>query len=297
MAKISLCNMMYAKMKENVDGTHTYEKPEVIPQSVKADLKWQKKEGYFVAEERKAEIDKNITGGTLDIEVGYLTEKDVENLLGHMKDMNGVHYRSDDVAPYQGFGYIRVAKVNNQLTYKATFISKIIFADGDDSNQTSDPTSTSYAAEALNGEFIKAENGDLYAYKDFKDKTLAVKWILNQFGIYEESEITACIEGVVTAGEVGKVNVKFSGEIVNYEELNELDSTFGTIHIGENVKQWKECKWLDAKTLEITFENVTVTEAEKVKVEVKENVLKDANGAFVNTINELTVSGESSTNE
>lgn len=117
---------------ETTGSMPTYGAGMVIGTAVSADLQWTKQDNNFYSDDHITENDNSVTKGTMRFGLAHLLLQYGVTLFGVNKvaGQNGnpdEYIETGAPAPYVGFGYIRVLRINNQNVFRACLLIKTQF--------------------------------------------------------------------------------------------------------------------------------------------------------------------------
>ena len=186
MANIGFRNAGYA-LRTELNGKAVFSKLTALKQGIKMEVQFDKVDTYLSAFDQKAEIDKYISGATLNYESGYLTLEQEAELLGHNVDeVSGVMTVSiDDVAPEVAFYAVAVGKMDGVKVYDAYIFLKGVFGDSDISMETADAGgSINYGTKAMSGTFTSdaLTSNQVYLRKVCNSQEEAMTWVNEVLG-------------------------------------------------------------------------------------------------------------------
>lgn len=124
---------------ESAGSEPTYGTGFVVGKAISANLTITRNDNPLYADDAIAEEDNGITAMSIEVGTDDLDESVQENLLGVKKDATGtpiLYFDTDAAAPYVGFGYIRVRRLNGATKFQAIWMHKVQFGQTSETAQT-----------------------------------------------------------------------------------------------------------------------------------------------------------------
>ena len=156
MATIGLRDLYYAKIKEETEGTITYEGPKRLAKAISAEMTVETAEAILYADDSVDETIKEFISGEIKLNVNDIALEDAALLLGQKKDKDGVLYGGDaDEPPYLAIGF-RAKKPGGKFKY--IWLYKVKFSIPDEKYQTKGDN-IEFNTPEITGKFIKRPDG------------------------------------------------------------------------------------------------------------------------------------------
>ncbi len=133
MPQIGLRHPCVAPITAETSGSMpTYGAGRVVGTAVSADLQWTKQDNNFYSDDHITENDNSVSKGTMRFGLAHLKLSDGPTLFGMTKTTGtsgspDVYTETGAPAPYLGFGYIRVLRMNGDTIYRACLLIKTQF--------------------------------------------------------------------------------------------------------------------------------------------------------------------------
>jgi len=177
MAKIGLEYLVYKRHDNS-------EKKGLLAKAIQADLSIAVNEVKLYADNAVAESDKSFRDGTITLGIDDLNDTVQVDLLGHTKDeqTGEITAKGDDNNPFVGVGFISISKNNNNQKYRAVWLTKVQFAEPNDSNQTKGEN-TSFSTPTLTGTIMIDDNGVWKQENSFTTLEAAKNYLNQKAGI------------------------------------------------------------------------------------------------------------------
>lgn len=189
MAKIGLRYFVFAPVANDNNGAvPTYEKGVVMGEAISADVSWTRSDVKLYADDKVAEVDNSITGGTITMGVNDLTDEVQAAMLNSRADEtdSGAYIESGVSGPNGGVGYVRVMRLHGVDKFIAYWIYKTSFVPGDENAATKGET-VDWQTPTVVGEVMGVDGGgdmpDFRARKTFDTFEAAKGWINTKAGI------------------------------------------------------------------------------------------------------------------
>lgn len=156
MATIGLRDLYYAKIKEETEGTITYEVPKRLAKAISAEMTVETAEALLCADDGVDATIKEFVSGAIKLNVNDIAPEDAAILLGQKKDKDGVLYSEEgDEPPYVATGF-RAKKPGGKFKY--IWLYKVKFSIPDEKYQTKGE-SVEFNTPEITGKFIKRPDG------------------------------------------------------------------------------------------------------------------------------------------
>lgn len=190
MARIGLKYPVYAKYNANEQGKITYTGGTNIGKAVKADITINAPDNKFYADDEIAERVKEFIDGTINLETSDLSAENYVALLGHSKsteDDNGeIISKGTDAPIYVGFGFYARKIVNKVQSFRAIWLTKVIFAEPNESFETKGE-SIAFGSHTIEGSIETDAEGVYKREKTFPTEKEAIDWLKTKAGITESA--------------------------------------------------------------------------------------------------------------
>lgn len=195
MARIGLKYPVAAPINtESPTGVPTYETGFVVGYAVEANVSIESTDAELWADDQLVESDTSFGGGTIDIGIDHLSDLVYAEMTGHaVVDEGGVSVvqaKTTDIAPYLGFGYVRVLKKNGVRKYRATWLYKTQFSEPADEGGTKG-RNIEFATESISGKIMELANGQWKDRATFATELAAKAWIDGKAGLIGVVDKTA----------------------------------------------------------------------------------------------------------
>lgn len=180
MARIGLKYPVYAKYNVDDQNKVTYTDGTNIGKAIKADISINAPDNKFYADDEVAERIKEFIDGTINIETSDLSSENYVTLLGHSKGENDsadeIISKGTDAPIYVGFGFYGRKIVNNKQSYRAIWLTKVIFAEPNESFETKGESIT-FGSHTLEGSIETDANGAYKYEQTFNKEEDAIAWL------------------------------------------------------------------------------------------------------------------------
>lgn len=190
MAAIGMRYLVAAQIdKEERGKPITYKAGMIIGKAISAAVNWARNSTPLYADDVVAEDDNGITSGTIDVGADDLSNEVRVYVLGlEGPGTDGGDYEiTDAAAPYVGFGYMRVLRHNNKLSYEAYWYHKVMFSETTENAATKAET-LSWQTPTINGRMLGVmtdESGKnrFRAHQTFETEGAALAWLKGKANI------------------------------------------------------------------------------------------------------------------
>ena len=189
MAKIGLNNFRYGVLTENNDGTYSYAGATKPAKAVECSVEITNNDARLYADDALAESDYTFSGGTATITIDDDDQTTMAALLGHTVSDGAMVRRTDDVAPYVGFGRIVTKIVGGVYKYKVEFLMKVKFSEPSQ-DDTTKGENVEFSTTEIQGAVSALENGEWSKSKTFSSKTDAVAYLESLLNTGTAAEVT-----------------------------------------------------------------------------------------------------------
>ena len=176
MAKIGLNNFRYGVLTENNDGTYSYSGAVKPAKAVACSVEITNNDARLYADDALAESDFTFSGGTATITIDDDDQTTMAALLGHTVSDGALIRKTDDVAPYVGFGRVITKIVGGKYYYKVEFLMKVKFSEPSQDDNTKGEN-VEFSTTEMQGDIAALESGEWSKSKTFDTKTAAVAYL------------------------------------------------------------------------------------------------------------------------
>lgn len=184
MAKVGLRYPVFAPIQSEQEGTMpVYGKGVVIGHAISADISFTKSESKLYADDRVVEADNTITGGSITLGVDDVSDAVQVAMLGvreETEEGTKVYIDGGTAAPYGGFGYIRVQRLNGVTKYISYWVYKVMFGKSDETANTKGE-SLEWQTPTLSAEMMGVNIGgndvDFRKHASFETFEAAKAWV------------------------------------------------------------------------------------------------------------------------
>lgn len=181
MAKIGLNNFRYGILTEGEDGTPSYAEAKKLRKAISCSVEVENNDATLYADDSIAESDKSFNSATVTIGIDDDDMQILADLLGHTySEEAGMIRKTDDIAPYVGFGRVITKLVDGAYKYKVEFIYKVKFAEPSQEENTKGE-SVEYGTTELEGTASALANGQWSVAKIFDTKAEAITYLESLF--------------------------------------------------------------------------------------------------------------------
>lgn len=156
----------------------------VIAKAIQADISITVNDVKLYADDAIAESDKSFQEGTITLGIDDLSNEIQVEFLGHeVNEQTGeITAKGADDSPYVGIGFYGVKKVNGTRKYRAIWLTKVQFAEPEDTNATKGE-SVEFNTPTLTGTIFLDENGDWKKENTFDTEAEAKAYLEAKAGI------------------------------------------------------------------------------------------------------------------
>lgn len=174
MAKIGLNNFRYGILTEAEDGTASYNGAKTLRKAISCNVEVENNDATLYADDVLAESDKSFSSATVTAGIDDDDMQVLSDLLGHTySEETGMVRKTDDVAPYVGFGRVITKVVDGAYKYKVEFLYKVKFAEPSQEEATKGD-SVEFGTTELEGTASALANGEWSISKTFDTKAEAI---------------------------------------------------------------------------------------------------------------------------
>lgn len=177
MAKIGLNNFRYGILTEGEDGTPSYDGAKKLRKAISCNVEVTNNEAELYADDVLAESDKSFSSATVTAGIDDDDMELLASLLGHTySEETGMVRKTDDIAPYVGFGRVITKMVDGKYQYKVEFLYKVKFAEPSQEDTTKGD-SVEFGTVELEGTASALANGEWSVSKVFDTKAEAITYL------------------------------------------------------------------------------------------------------------------------
>lgn len=196
MAFIGLRHPVVATVNTETAGSAlTYNAGMVVGHAILANLTINRNTNPLYGDDVVVEDDNSITSMSIELGVDDIAESVRLYMLGLTSSTSGTspntvttYNETAAAAPYVGFGYIRVRRLNNATTFQAYWCKKVQFGQTAENAQTKGET-IEWQTPTLTGRVMgvydgsDASNASYRIFQNFDTEAAAITWLNSQAGI------------------------------------------------------------------------------------------------------------------
>jgi phi13 family phage major tail protein len=177
MAKIGLNNFRYGILTEAEDGTPSYDGAKKLRKAISCNVEVENNDASLYADDVLAESDKSFSKATVTAGIDDDDMEVLAELLGHTYDAeNGMVRKTDDTAPYVGFGRVITKVVDGNYKYKVEFLYKVKFGEPSQEENTKGD-SVEFGTTEIEGTASALIDGKWSVAKIFDTKAEAITYL------------------------------------------------------------------------------------------------------------------------
>ena len=181
MARIGLNNFRYGILTEAEDGTPSYDGAKKLRKAISCNVEVENNDASLYADDVLVESDKSFSKATVTIGIDDDDMEVLADILGHTyTEEDGLIRKSDDVAPYVGFGRIVTKIVDGKPKYKVEMIYKCKFGIPSQ-EETTKGDGVEFGTTELEGTASALADGKWSVAKVFETKAEAVTYLESLF--------------------------------------------------------------------------------------------------------------------
>jgi phi13 family phage major tail protein len=154
----------------------------VIGKAIQADISITTNDVKLHADDGIAESDKSFQEGTITLGIDDLSDAVQTAFLGHTVNDGEITANCNDSSPYVSIGFYGVKQVNNVKKYRAIWLTKVQFAEPNDTNATKGENVV-FNTPTLEGTIMLDDNGDWKKEKTFATEAEAIAYLQNKSGV------------------------------------------------------------------------------------------------------------------
>lgn len=156
----------------------------VIGKAIQADISISTNEAKLYADDTVVESDRSFQSGTITFGIDDLSDEIQVEFLGHKKDeeTGEITANGNDRNPYVGVGFYSVKKVNGVKKYRAVWLTRVQFAEPEDTNATKGEN-VEFSTPTLEGTIMLDDNGDWKKENTFDTEAQAIAYLEEKAGI------------------------------------------------------------------------------------------------------------------
>lgn len=154
----------------------------VIGKAIQADISITVNDVKLHADDGIAESDKSFQQGTITLGIDDLSDAVQIAFLGHTVNDGEITANGNDSSPYVSIGFYGVKQVNNVKKYRAIWLTKVQFAEPNDTNATKGENVV-FNTPTLEGTIMLDDNGDWKKEKTFNTEAEAIAYLQAKSGV------------------------------------------------------------------------------------------------------------------
>lgn len=154
----------------------------VIGKAIQADISITVNDVKLHADDGIAESDKSFQEGTITLGIDDLSDAVQTAFLGHTVNDGEITANGNDSSPYVSIGFYGVKQVNNVKKYRAIWLTKVQFAEPNDTNATKGENVV-FNTPTLEGTIMLDDNGDWKKEKTFNTEAEAIAYLQAKSGV------------------------------------------------------------------------------------------------------------------
>jgi phi13 family phage major tail protein len=182
-AKVGLKHIVGAKLSESAANA-SYTNGMNIGKAIAANITVEVNNVILYADDSVAENVIEFKSGKVSLNTDDMTFEVQGMLLGHTATATTLKANANDVAPYVGIGFYGSVVRSGVTKYRAIWLYKIKFAEGNDETKTKGE-SIEFTTPTIEGTLLKMPNGDWKEEALFTKEDEAIAWINEKAGITE----------------------------------------------------------------------------------------------------------------
>ena len=177
MAKIGLNNFRYGILTEAEDGKPSYDGAKKLRKAISCNVEVETNDAELYADDVLVESDKSFSKATVTAGIDDDDMEVLSALLGHTYSAEtGMTRKTDDVAPYVGFGRVITKMVDGAYKYKVEFLYKVKFAEPSQ-DDTTKGDAVEFGTTELEGTASALANGEWSVSNTFDTKAEAITYL------------------------------------------------------------------------------------------------------------------------
>jgi phi13 family phage major tail protein len=177
MAKIGLNNFRYGILTEAEDGTPSYDGAKKLRKAISCNVEVENNDATLYADDTVVESDKTFNKATVTAGIDDDDMEVLSDLLGHTySEADGMVRKTDDIAPYVGFGRVITKVVDGKYKYKVEFLYKVKFGEPSQEDNTKGE-SVEFGTTEIEGTASALANGEWSKSKIFETKAEAITYL------------------------------------------------------------------------------------------------------------------------
>lgn len=142
----------------------------------------QSAEGSLYLDNALSEYKKKFTKANVEVETGSVSLQAGKILFGHTVATDEETSNTSDESGYVGYGFVGMETINGVDSFTACWLTKVKFAEGEDSYQTEGENIT-FNTQKISGEAIGNNDGVWRIKKKFKTEADAYAYLKEKAGI------------------------------------------------------------------------------------------------------------------